>query len=218
MCADASILVCLNALVYLRGESHALGGSAKLLTYSNLSEGLLSHVQGSVKLPVKGSFVSRHILVKSLLIRVLCYVRSPPGLCFCHSLFKSALVTNSTCTKPEQKMPSIKMLQLDLYIIVLHAMMLIVDRWCKPQAHQKDKQHNIVVKLHSWHLPGCSNCGHSSFVDSINISLCQGSQHGPSDDAVVHALGLCALKDQGDQLLDSLWHKDTTSSMLQHDS
>ena len=54
------------------------------------------------------------------------------------------------------------------------------------------------------YLPSCSNGWDSAFVDGIHICLSQRCQHGTSDDAVVHALGLGFVEDHLCQLTQPL--------------
>lgn len=54
------------------------------------------------------------------------------------------------------------------------------------------------------YLPGSGNGRNCSLVEGVNIGLSQSSQHGACDDAIVHALGLGLMENQGSQLFDSL--------------
>ncbi len=53
-------------------------------------------------------------------------------------------------------------------------------------------QMRVAMQLY---LPSCSNGWDSAFVDGIHICLSQRCQHGTSNDAVVHALGLGFVED-----------------------
>ena len=49
-----------------------------VLTYSNLPEGGLAHIEGPVKLSVQGCFISGHIFVESVLVCSFCGVCRTP--------------------------------------------------------------------------------------------------------------------------------------------